>query len=582
MKAEKKKGRIVLSILITLILALSFSVCTSPIKAKAAKRVSISNKTVKLYVGKTKTIKLKNVTKKQAKTIKWTTSKKTVATVSKSGKITAKKAGKATITAKYKKKKYTCKVTVIKKPVTANTSITLEKENLVLGTDDTATVLIKTNYGKPIEVSASNANVFVELGDWSGTSREMKITGINSGSSIVTIKDATNTSVKATLYVTVTNISNTYINVEEKDITIGVGESKTILVFTDKGKSLSAQRSNTNIATSWGSWIGTSVPITIKGQTPGTTKLTIVDANISSVKVEINITVYLPEGSTNTMISVDKPEIELNVGETAQVLVTTDKGKNLTASRSGSSASFTWGNYTGLTANMTIKGVSGGTTVITISDQYDPSVTAQITVKVNVPVTGIKFTTEDYTVMSGETQKLYYNVTPYNTTSEIKWRSSDPSVAIVDDSGENVIGVGSGHATLTAYADNGVSATCNVTVKDINISLPTLPQSVNYYSGTIIKNTCKVTDITLEKSYYSYDDHFSVKIHFSGEKTYDTSPSISSACKIGYKIYDTQNNVVKSGVFTSEAVAVGETFKGYTYVSSLAEGDYRLELLGVK
>ena len=81
----------------------------------ATKKIKISQTKVILTVGKTKTLSLKNVSKKQKKKIKWTSSKKSVATVSKSGKVKAKKAGTATITAKLGRKKYKCKVTVKKK-----------------------------------------------------------------------------------------------------------------------------------------------------------------------------------------------------------------------------------------------------------------------------------------------------------------------------------------------------------------------------------------------------------------------------------------------------------------------------------
>ncbi len=66
--------------------------------------------------GQTKTIALKKGTKKIASGVKWKSSDKKVVTVSK-GKLKAKKAGKVTVTATYKKKSYTCKVTVKAKAV---------------------------------------------------------------------------------------------------------------------------------------------------------------------------------------------------------------------------------------------------------------------------------------------------------------------------------------------------------------------------------------------------------------------------------------------------------------------------------
>lgn len=89
--------------------------CNGPADtALAAKKASLSKKTVKVTVGKTATVKVKNA----SKTVKWSTNKKKIATVSASGKkkATAKikgiSAGKAVITAKVGSKKLKCNVTV--------------------------------------------------------------------------------------------------------------------------------------------------------------------------------------------------------------------------------------------------------------------------------------------------------------------------------------------------------------------------------------------------------------------------------------------------------------------------------------
>ena len=86
------------------VLPVSFGCITT----EAASKVKLNKKKVTLYVGKTTTLKLKGTKQK----IKWSSSNKTIATVSSKGKVKAKKAGTATITAKVGKKKYKCKVTV--------------------------------------------------------------------------------------------------------------------------------------------------------------------------------------------------------------------------------------------------------------------------------------------------------------------------------------------------------------------------------------------------------------------------------------------------------------------------------------
>lgn len=107
MKITKK----ILAVLLSLVLLLTLIPSLSMENVSAAQKKAKLNKSkATIYVGKTVTLKLKNNKKK----VKWSSSNKKVATVSKKGKVTGKKAGKATITAKVGKKKYKCKVTVKK------------------------------------------------------------------------------------------------------------------------------------------------------------------------------------------------------------------------------------------------------------------------------------------------------------------------------------------------------------------------------------------------------------------------------------------------------------------------------------
>lgn len=83
-------------------------------KTYAVKRAKLSKSKLSLKVGKTYTLRLKNV---KSKKVKWSSSKKSVATVSRKGKIRAKKKGKCKIIAKYNAKKYICRLTVTKKVI---------------------------------------------------------------------------------------------------------------------------------------------------------------------------------------------------------------------------------------------------------------------------------------------------------------------------------------------------------------------------------------------------------------------------------------------------------------------------------
>ncbi len=85
--------------------------------AKKVTKITLSKKSLTVMTGNEKKLKIKGVTAKQFKKIKWTVSDASVASVSsdstdKAAHVFGYKAGSAKITAKYKKKTYTCKVTV--------------------------------------------------------------------------------------------------------------------------------------------------------------------------------------------------------------------------------------------------------------------------------------------------------------------------------------------------------------------------------------------------------------------------------------------------------------------------------------
>lgn len=64
----------------------------------------------------------------------------------------------------------------------------------------------------------------------------------------------------------------------------------------------------------------------------------------------------------------------------------------------------------------------------------------------------------------GETYKMNVTILPSNANQDVTWSSSNPSVAFVNSN--NILGAnGYGTAVVTATASNGLSASCNVTVK---------------------------------------------------------------------------------------------------------------------
>ncbi|MGN0488210.1 MAG: Ig-like domain-containing protein [Ruminococcus sp.] len=151
-----------LSIILVLVIVLSSSVI-----AVNAKSIKLNKTKITLNKGETYQLKLNVASPK----IKWTSSKKTVATVTSKGKVTAKKKGTAKITAAVGKKKYTCTVKV--------ETPKLNKSKLTLDVGKTA-VLKVTGTSQKIIWSSSNKFVAVVSNG--------KVTAKNKGKVTITAK----------------------------------------------------------------------------------------------------------------------------------------------------------------------------------------------------------------------------------------------------------------------------------------------------------------------------------------------------------------------------------------------------------
>lgn len=94
-----------------------------------------------------------------------------------------------------------------------------------------------------------------------------------------------------------------------------------------------------------------------------------------------------------------------------------------------------------------------------------------------VAVKTVKLNKTSCTVYTDNCIRLTASIAPSNATNKkITWSSSNTKVAKVSQQGV-VEGVGAGTATITAKASNGKKASCKVTVKIIEVSKVSFPQS---------------------------------------------------------------------------------------------------------
>lgn len=133
--------------------------------------------------------------------------------------------------------------------------------------------------------------------------------------------------------------------------------------------------------------------------------------------------------------------------------------------------------------------------------------------------------------------------------------------------------------------ENGECTRCGDINIKMNITLPKTPITIHdYRSNGSIETSCKVTSVK-----YKINSVFSsgvyVTIYWSGEQTYNyEGDNISKSCVIGYKLYDSQGYVVKSGTDYSTAVQKGEKFKDadfFIYDPLDPNESYTLEFVNV-
>ncbi|MGN0164231.1 MAG: hypothetical protein ACI4EA_11730 [Candidatus Ornithomonoglobus sp.] len=144
-----------------------------------------------------------------------------------------------------------------------------------------------------LQAVSSNTNAYsVYWGNWSGSSINMTITGKNAGSGSIVVYLVVNGSkiTSVTINPVKVTASNPTLTASKTSVAVSKGGSTRInLTYSNCSDTVYMQYglSNSYIGCTWGSWSGTTCPLTITGKTNGQTKLI----------------VYLKKASTGTVLA---------------------------------------------------------------------------------------------------------------------------------------------------------------------------------------------------------------------------------------------------------------------------------------
>lgn len=332
--------------------------------------------------------------------------------------------------------------------------ITLDYTYLELGLGETATLTATVAPAEAkgnVEWSSSDEGVVTV--DNAGN-----LTTVGAGTATITVASKDDASKCATCEVTVIKYSISSITIDSEDLVLPIGEEAMLTATSSPSnaynKNVVWTSSNEQVAT-------VSAEGHVKAIAEGETLITVSSEENPAVNASVKVTVIDTEVRE---ISLNIAEGELKVSESLQLKAnvlpeTAVEKKVLWASSDKSVATVS---DSGL-----VEAIGLGSATITAQSESNPEVTATANITV-VPtmVESIVLNYATYTINRREHLQLTASVSPKDATNgNVRWTSSDTSVAEVDENGFVTAKAG-GTAVITATAcdGSGVVASCEIVV----------------------------------------------------------------------------------------------------------------------
>ena len=417
------------------------------------------------------------------KTITWTSSDATTATIDQNGTVKALKAGSVIITAKSNNNiTAVCKITIMDKPINI-TSISLNQTNTNMNVGNTLALSVTFN-----PANATNKNI-----TW--TSSNNNIATVNNG--VVTAKAAGNVTITATSNNGKTATCNIVINnnivdvssisLDKTNTSMNIGNNLTlnanIQPSNATNKNITWTSSNNNIAT-----VNNGI---VTAKAAGNVVITATTSNGKQATCAITVNSNIVNA---TGVSLNTTDISMNTGNNitlvATVAPTNTTNKNITWTSSNN-------NIATVDKNGNVKAKANGTATITATTSNGKQATCKVTVTTKaINVSSISLNKTKESLYVGNSTTLTATIKPANASSKnITWSSNNTAVATVDKNG-NVKALKVGSATITATASNGMKATCVITVISNNVDVTGISISNNQIALGVGKQSTVLATIS--------------------------------------------------------------------------------------
>lgn len=428
------------------------------------------------------------------KTLSWSSSSPTIATVDENGTITAITAGTATITATATDESgitATCKVTVLQHVESVSFSSGAGHIYTGIPTLVTATVLPENASNKKLLWRSSDESIATVT---SYDDVRCRVLGLKEGIVTITaISEDGELTASTTLYV---HLSVTSVELNMTEATLYTNDVlQLVATIQPEEAEYTAiwKSSNPSVASVDSSGLVTALSL-------GTATITLqVPDGYGNLGFEVSCVVTVKQHVES--VSLDQINRPLNVGESYQL------SANITPS-DATNKNVTWESSDPMVATVSssglVKALNSGSTTITVTTE-DGEFTATSRIDVMQYVSNITLDSNSVTIYENESWKLNASVGPENADNKIVvWESSNPTVAAVDQNGlVSALSVGTTTITATAQDGSGVSASCiftvNKHVEDISLS----SSSVDITMGNTFTLTASVTPSDATNKKYS-------------------------------------------------------------------------------
>ena len=379
------------------------------------------------------------------KTVTWSSSDATIASVDQNGRVTALKSGNASIMAKAGEKSATCSVSI----TTPVESVSLDRNsvNLEEGQSTTLVATINPNDAdeKTVEWTTSNSSV--------ATVANGVVTAHAEGNAVITATAGGKSSTCAvSVKKSVVAVTSVTLNKASLNLTKGQSES------------LSATVSPDNATDKTVTWSSSDATIASVDQNGRVTALKSGNASIMAKAGEKSATCSVVITTPVESVSLDRNSVNLEEGQSTTLVATINPNdadeKTVEWTTSNSSVA--------TVANGVVTAHAEGNAVITATAGGKSSTCIVEVEKAFVPVTSLTLDQTSVKLKEGDSVVLVATIAPNNATYQsLIWSSYNDSIAKVDQNGK-VTARKSGNVTITVETRSGekFKASCSVSVYD--------------------------------------------------------------------------------------------------------------------